>query len=100
MKGERRFFSSEVLNSVRGDSGTKKADLPKERWTVQSSAAALKSGLDLPVTDPIISNLAPISFAFPPFLPFIPTAQNRDLVLIQIRESHFLVWVDVFHRVR
>jgi hypothetical protein len=44
-----------------------------------------------------IVNLAPISFAFPPFLPFIPTTQNRDFVLIQIGEGHFLVWVDVLH---
>ena len=61
-----------------------KADLPKERWAVQSSATALKSGLDLPVIDSIISKLAPICFAFPPFLPLKPTTQNRDFVLIQI----------------
>ncbi len=97
MKRERRFLGSEVPSSIRDDSGTKKADLPKERWTVESSATALKSGLDFPVIDPIIFNLAPISFAFPPFLPFIPTTQNRDSVLIQIGEGHFLVWVDVFH---
>src|ERR1700758_3707251 len=97
MKRERRFLRSEVPSSIRDDSGTKKADLPKERWTVESSATALKSGLDFPVIDPIIFNLAPISFAFPPFLPFIPTTQNRDFVLIQIGEDHFLVWVDVLH---
>ena len=57
----------------------------------------MKSGLDFPLIDPIIFNLAPISFAFPPFLPFIPTTQNRDFVLIQIGEGHFLVWVDVLH---
>jgi hypothetical protein len=57
----------------------------------------LKSGLDFPVTELIIFNLAPISFAFPPFLPFKPVTQNRDLVAIQIGEDHFLVWVDVFH---
>src|SRR6266404_2357648 len=97
MKRERRFLRSEVPSSIRDDSATKKADIPKERWTVESSATALKSGLDFPVIDPIIFNLAPICFAFPPFLPFIPTAQNRDFVLIQIGEGHFLVWVDVFH---
>ena len=97
MKRERRFLRSEVPSSIRDDSGTKKADIPKERWTVESSAPALKSGLDFPVIDPIIFNLAPISFAFPPFLPFIPTTQNRDFVLIQIGEGHFLVRVDVFH---
>ena len=97
MKRERRFLRSEVPSSIRDDSGTKKADIPKERWTVESSAPALKSGLDFSVIDPIIFNLAPISFAFPPFLPFIPTAQNRDFVLIQIGEDHFLVWVDVLH---
>jgi hypothetical protein len=70
---------------------------PKERWTVESRATALKSGLDFPVIDPIIFNLAPISFAFSPFLPFIPTTQNRDFVLIQIGEDDFLVWVDVLH---
>ena len=97
MKRERRYLGSEVPSSIRDHSGTKKTDLPKERWTVESSATALKSGLDFPVIDPIIFNLAPISFAFPPLLPFIPTTQNRDFVLIQIGEGHFLVWVDVFH---
>src|ERR1700722_12138079 len=97
MKRERRFLRSEVPSSIRDDSATKKADIPKERWTVESSAPALKSGLDFPVIDPIIFNLAPISFVFPPFLPFIPTTQNRDFVLIQIGEDHFLVWVDVLH---
>ena len=97
MKRERRFLRSEVPSSIRDDSGTKKADIPKERWTVESSAPALKSGLDFPVIDPIIFNLAPISFVFPPFLPFIPTTQDRDFVLIQIGEDHFLVWVDVLH---
>jgi hypothetical protein len=57
----------------------------------------LKSGLDFPVIDPIIFNLASTCFTFPPFLPFIPTAQNRDFVLIQIGEGHLLVWVDVLH---
>ena len=97
MKRERRFLCSEVPTSIRDDSATKKADIPNERWTVESSAPALKSGLDFPVIDPIIFNLASISFAFPPFLPFIPTTQNRDFVLIQIGEDHFLVWVDVLH---
>src|SRR5260370_19274379 len=76
MKRERRFLDSEVPSSIRDDSGTKKADIRKERWTVESSATALKSGLDFPVIDPIIFNLAPISFAFPPFLPFIPTTKQ------------------------
>src|SRR6478736_6748967 len=97
MKRERRFLGSEVPSSIRDDSGTKKADLPKQRRTVESSATAFKSGLDFPIIDPIIFNLAPISFAFLPFLPFIPTTQNRDFVLIQIGEDHFLVWVDVLH---
>src|ERR1700730_14124817 len=97
MKRERRFLGSEVPSSIRDDSGTKKADLPKERWTVESSATALKSGLDLPVIDSIISNPAPICFAFPPFLPLKPTTQNRDFVLIEIGESHFPVRVNVFH---
>src|SRR5277367_3473867 len=97
MKRERRFLRSEVPSSIRDDSGTKKADIPKVRWTVESSAPALKSGLDFPVIDPIIFNLTPISLAFPPFLPFIPTTQNRDFGLIQIGEGHFLVSVDVLH---
>ena len=100
MKRERRFLGSEVLYPIRGDFRIKEANLPEERWTVESGAPALKYGFDFPAINPIIFNLAPTCFAFPPFLPFIPTAQNRDLVLIQIRESHFLVWVDVFHRVR
>jgi hypothetical protein len=97
MKRQRRFLGSEVASPIRDDSRTKKADLPKERWTVESSATAFESGLDFPIVDPIIFNLAPISFAFPPFLPYIPTAQNGDFVLIQIGEGHFLVWMDVLH---
>ena len=34
VEGECGFFGSEVPNSIRDDSGTKKTDLPKERWTV------------------------------------------------------------------
>jgi hypothetical protein len=97
MKHERRFLALEMANPVRHDSGTKKADLPKKRWTVQSGTATVEPGLDLPVTDSIIFNLAPICFAFPPFLPLKPTTQNRDSVLIQIGESHSLVRVNVFH---
>src|SRR6476620_11317842 len=97
MKRERRFLRSEVPSAIIDDSATNKAAFPTERWAVESSAPALKSGLDFPVIEPIIFNLVPISFAFPPFLPFIPTTQNRDFVLIQIDEDHFLVWVDVLH---
>jgi hypothetical protein len=91
MKRERRFLRSEVPSSIRDDSGTKKVDLPKERWTVESSATALKSGLDF--IDPIIFNLASNSFAFPPFFPFIPTTQNRDFVLIQTAFLRLKRWV-------